>query len=103
MIKRIIINCFLVSIVAALIAPAFFLIEYIPQEAEEVPQFSKIDMHQTEMSSIKDDGFNPKRHINMRKVSGFERISFLFSQPYMLDNYFKHSRWVFIPFFFHLC
>lgn len=96
---RIVLNCFIVSIFFALITPAFFVIEYIPKEGAEVPQFNDIDLHVLKESSGNENGSQEVQSIKMRKIYGLERIMFVVKQPFFLKNYLNHSQWVFIPFF----
>ena len=91
---RIFINCVIISAIFSLITPAFFLVEYIPKENAAVPQLNEIDLNALK----KDDKSLSAKSIKMRKVRGFERITYMIEQPYFLINYLKNSRWVFLPY-----
>ncbi len=95
---RLFTNCLIISVIFALITPAFFLIEYIPEENTTVPVTDQIDLSVLKDTSYDESNRHSVENIKMRKVSGFERIIYMIEQPHFLINYLKHSRWLMLPY-----
>ncbi|MCP3890550.1 MAG: hypothetical protein GY702_17015 [Desulfobulbaceae bacterium] len=93
---RIVVNCLIISAVFSLITPALFLVEYIPEENALVPQIDEIDLTVLREAPNMEGSTFSTESIKMRKISGFERITYIIDQPYFFINYLENSRSVFL-------
>ena len=97
--KRIAINCFFVSLVFAIIAPFFTMATYIPKEGEVVYDLKKTDFKKMGKMSPEEAEKYLKNEVKMKKLSGIERIKYLFIHPSIGFMYLKGALLMFIPFF----
>lgn len=97
--KRVVFNCIIVAMVFSVIAPFFTMAMFVPKEVEIVYDLNDVDNDKLKKMTPEEANKYLNNEVKTRKLSGFERITYLFIHPSIGILYLKAAILMFVPFF----
>ncbi len=97
--KRVVFNCIIVVMVFSVIAPFFTMATFVPKEGEIVYDLNDVDNDKLKKMTPEEANKYLNNEVKTRKLSGFERITYLFIHPSIGFLYLKAAILMFVPFF----
>lgn len=97
---RILINCLIISALLGLITPFFIMVEYVPEKGTEFRDFKENDFKKIRSLSDEEVVEYVEENVKLRKLSGFERITYIFESPFSALIYSRTAFGMFLAFLF---
>lgn len=96
---RLVINCFIVSVIFSVIAPFFAMVTFVPKEGEVVYDLESVEYAKLKEMTQEEANKYLNNDVKTIRLTGFDRITYLFTQPSIGFIYLKAAMFMFIPIF----